>query len=54
VLTDKGWEKIVATAPGHVETVRKLVIDPLNRGQLESLREIGQRIHRRIDPNTCV
>lgn len=54
VLTDKGWEKVVETAPGHVETVRQLVIDPLTKGQLENLREIGQRIHRRIDPTTCV
>src|SRR4051794_39344159 len=31
-LTDAGWEKIVATAPGHVETVRRLVVEALGPG----------------------
>ena len=54
VLTDSGWDKVVVSAPGHVETVRELVIDPLSMKQFESLREIGQRINHRIDPDTCV
>lgn len=29
ILTDAGWEKVVATAPGHVGTVRKLIVDAL-------------------------
>ncbi len=29
VLTDDGWDKVVATAPGHVEAVRRLVVDAL-------------------------
>jgi DNA-binding MarR family transcriptional regulator len=29
VLTDAGWEKVVNAAPGHVRTVRELVIDAL-------------------------
>jgi DNA-binding MarR family transcriptional regulator len=49
-LTDDGWEKVVATAPGHVETVRSLVFDPLTRTQLKQLREISRRIMTAIDP----
>jgi DNA-binding MarR family transcriptional regulator len=49
-LTDKGWEKVVATAPGHVGAVRDLVFDPLTRIQHKQLRDIGRRIMRAIDP----
>jgi DNA-binding MarR family transcriptional regulator len=28
-LTEAGWQKVVATAPGHVDTVRENVIEPL-------------------------
>src|SRR5215831_7313685 len=28
-LTEAGWAKVVATAPGHVDAVRRLVFDPL-------------------------
>src|SRR5215813_10108332 len=51
VLTDSGWDKVVATAPGHVEAVRRLVFDPLTRAQQRQMREIGRRIMRAIDPN---
>jgi DNA-binding MarR family transcriptional regulator len=50
VLTDDGWAKVVETAPGHVEEVRRLVFDPLTRTQQRQLREIGRRIMRAIDP----
>jgi DNA-binding MarR family transcriptional regulator len=50
-LTDKGWEKVVATAPGHVGAVRELVFDPLTRTQHKQLRDIGRRIMRAIDPD---
>src|SRR5262245_39974290 len=29
ILTDEGWHKVVATAPGHVDAVRQYVFDPL-------------------------
>src|SRR5215472_5774685 len=32
-LTDAGWEKVVATAPAHVEEVRRLVFDRLTKVQ---------------------
>jgi len=28
-LTDAGWDKVVATAPGHVGAVRRFVFDQL-------------------------
>jgi DNA-binding MarR family transcriptional regulator len=50
-LTDQGWEKVVQTAPGHVEEVRRLVFDPLTRAQTRQLREMSKRIMNAIDPN---
>jgi DNA-binding MarR family transcriptional regulator len=50
-LTKNGWHKVVATAPGHVAEVRRLVFDPLTRAQQRQIREIGRRIMRVIDPN---
>jgi DNA-binding MarR family transcriptional regulator len=49
-LTDAGWDKVVATAPGHVEAVRRFVFDPLTRTQARQLRDIGTRVLRAIDP----
>jgi len=51
ILSDEGWEKIAATAPGHVEAVRRLVFDPLTKTQTRQLREINRRIMRAIDPS---
>ena len=51
VLTDEGWDKVVATAPGHVATVRRHVMDPLTKAQQRQLREITQRILRTTDPD---
>ncbi|OHV45464.1 MarR family transcriptional regulator [Parafrankia soli] len=50
ILTDAGWDKLVATAPGHVEAVRALVFDPLTRAQQRQLGDIGRRISRAVDP----
>jgi len=52
-LTDTGWEKVVATAPAHVEEVRRLVLDPLTTAQVQQLRRIGDRINDAIDPESC-
>lgn len=53
-LTDEGYAKVVATAPGHVATVRSLVIDAVSAGQLTELRTIGEAILARVDPDgTC-
>lgn len=53
-LTSAGYEKVVATAPGHVENVRKLVAEPLTRSQLRQLSVIGRRIITAIDANQSV
>ena len=37
VLTDAGWDKVVATAPGHVERVRSIVFDGLDRATAAEL-----------------
>ena len=50
VLTDAGWEKVVATAPGHVAEVRRLVLDPLTKTQLRHLHEIATRIRQVVNP----
>ncbi len=50
MLTDDGWDKIVATAPGHVEAVRRYVLDPLTKTQARQLGELCRRIMRAIDP----
>ena len=54
VLTDAGWEKVVATAPGHVAEVRRLVLDPLTRTQVHQLREIATRIGQVAQPDGCL
>ena len=50
-LTEPGWEAVVAAAPGHVDTVRHHVLDPLSRKQLDQLREIGDALLSRLDPD---
>jgi DNA-binding MarR family transcriptional regulator len=48
VLTDDGWDKVVATAPGHVEAVRKLVIEALTPEEFRALGEASQSILNRL------
>ena len=49
-LTDAGWEKIVATAPGHVANVRDCVLDALTPDQVRQLGEITAALLTRLDP----
>jgi DNA-binding MarR family transcriptional regulator len=44
VLTDDGWAKVVATAPGHVATVRSLLVDALTPEQLGALGAISDQV----------
>jgi DNA-binding MarR family transcriptional regulator len=44
VLTDAGLAQLRATAPGHVEQVRELLIDPLSPEQLAALRDISETL----------
>ena len=50
-LTGAGWDAVVAAAPGHVDTVRRHVLDPLTLEQLEQLRSIGDALLTRLDPD---
>jgi DNA-binding MarR family transcriptional regulator len=43
-LTGAGYAKLVASAPAHVETVRRLVIDPLTKQQLNQLGRVSETI----------
>ena len=43
-LTDDGFAVLRAAAPGHVETVRRTVIDRLDADQLAQLTAIGRAI----------
>ncbi len=50
ILTDAGYAKVVATAPGHVRLVRRLVIDALTPAQLHRLGDTSRRILDTINP----
>lgn len=50
VLTEAGWETVVAAAPHHVNRVRELVLDPLTRTQQVQLRTVGSRILDAVSP----
>jgi len=43
-LTDEGFAALAAAAPGHVEQVRRSLIDVLAPDQIEHLREISAAI----------
>jgi DNA-binding MarR family transcriptional regulator len=49
VLTDVGYDLVVAAAPGHVAAVRELVIDALDDTALAALQDSAERINARID-----
>jgi DNA-binding MarR family transcriptional regulator len=49
-LTDDGWQKVVATAPGHVDTVRENVIAPLSDSDVADLDRIMGRMLQHLDP----
>jgi len=51
LLTDAGWEKVLASAPGHVEAVRALVLDALSDAELAQLGAMAKRILDRLDPS---
>lgn len=51
VLTDGGWAKVVATAPGHVENVRALVFDALPPPEVDQLKAICEHLLDRLDPD---
>jgi DNA-binding MarR family transcriptional regulator len=44
VLTDEGWEKVKATAPGHVMAVRELLVDTLTDEEFAQLGALSEKI----------
>jgi DNA-binding MarR family transcriptional regulator len=52
-LTDAGWDKVVAAAPGHVTAVRRLLIDRLSPAHLAALREVGAVVARESLGDRC-
>ena len=44
VATDQGRAAIEAAAPHHVETVRRLFVDPLTPAELDALGRVAQKI----------
>lgn len=50
-LTDAGYAKVVAAAPGHVRRVRELLIDAVPAEHLRVLGEVGRTVIQRIDPD---
>ena len=53
-LTDAGWAKVVATAPGHVEEVRRLIFDSLSGDQAVGLRSAAEQIVAAARPGLCL
>jgi DNA-binding MarR family transcriptional regulator len=43
-LTDAGYKKVLATAPGHVETVRRLVLDAVSPDRLHTLGALSRQV----------
>jgi DNA-binding MarR family transcriptional regulator len=50
MLTDAGRDAVTAAAPGHVETVRQLVFDPLTKAKTRQLLDICRRVLAAVDP----
>jgi len=49
-LTEQGWQVVLEAAPGHVETVRKVVLDALTSEQVQQLHDIGDALLGGLDP----
>lgn len=50
-LTADGVRAVEAAAPGHVDTVRELVVDALTSTQLEQLAAFADSLLLRLDPD---
>jgi DNA-binding MarR family transcriptional regulator len=48
-MTDEGYAKLVAAAPGHVETVRSLVYEGLSSDDVANLHKLMAHILERIE-----
>jgi DNA-binding MarR family transcriptional regulator len=53
VLTDAGYAALADAAPGHVEAVRKHMIDQLSAEQISQLEQIGASILLGLETGEC-
>lgn len=44
VLTEEGWQKVAATAPGHVAAVRELLVNVLTEEEFAQLGAISDKV----------
>ena len=49
ILTEAGWDLVVAAAPGHVGAVRRYIIDGLTDDQITALRSVACHVTERLD-----
>lgn len=52
ILTDAGQDKIVQSAPGHVDEVRRLLFEPLTPEQVAALDDICATLMARLGPDS--
>ena len=50
-LSDEGWEMVQTLAPEHVGSVRQLIFQGLEEGDIAELARIGQKLVGRLDPD---
>lgn len=53
-LTEEGYAALAAAAPGHVETVRQLLLDPLTDEQVAELGRISEALLAQAKPEGTV
>lgn len=51
LLTDAGMELVVSAAPGHVRTVRELVVDPLGSEKMVQLGALVSQVLEVVNPD---
>ncbi len=49
-LTDTGRREVIRATPGHIAHVRRLVLDQLDRDDIQALGRIARNIGRNLDP----
>jgi len=52
ILTDAGYAKLVASAPGHVACVRQLIIDDFSPAELARLAAVSEHIIAQVDASS--
>jgi DNA-binding MarR family transcriptional regulator len=53
LLTDAGRHAITVAAPGHVDTVRRLMFDQLSREEVDTLSAVLDKILKRLGPESA-